>query len=107
MKTEKFHIDFILDCITKIEFCIAGIRKETFKEVQEKQSTVILQMMLIGESAKKLSEDTKNRMDLPWKQIIGFRDIAIHDYVNLDLDRVWDSAQKDIPELKEKLLKYK
>ena len=46
-------------------------------------------------------------MDLPWKQIAGFRDIAIHDYITLDLDRIWDSVNKDIPELKEKLLKYK
>jgi len=75
VKDKKFHIDFMLDCVKKIENSIQGISKEMFLENQEKQSTVILQ----------------------WKQIIGFRDIAIHDYVNLDLDRVWDSAQKDIP----------
>jgi|SRR3989338_10778901 len=107
MKNETFHVDFILDSIRKIEDCINGITKETFKEVQEKQSTVILHLMLIGESSKKLTEETRNKMDLPWKQIAGFRDIAIHDYITLDLDRIWDSVNKDIPELKEKLLKYK
>ena len=41
--------------------------------------------MLIGESAKKLSEETRKKIDLPWKQIIGFRHMAIHDYINLKL----------------------
>ena len=106
MKTEKFYISFILDSIQKIENCITGIKKEAFKELQEKQSTIILQLMLIGETSKKLSEETKDKINLPWKQIIGFRDIAIHDYTNLNLDAIWDTAEKDIPKLKEKLQNY-
>ena len=106
MKTEKFYIDFMLDTIRKIENCIAKISFVDFKNNQEKQSTVILQLILIGETAKKLSNETKNKMDLPWKQIIGFRDMAVHDYTNLNLDAIWDTANKDIPQLKEKLQNY-
>jgi uncharacterized protein with HEPN domain len=36
---------------------------------------------------------------LPWRQITGFRDVLIHDYPNLDLDRVWLVASRDVPEL--------
>lgn len=107
MKSEKFHIDFMLDCVQKIENSAKDIDFETFEANQEKQSTIILQMMLIGESAKKLSEETRNKINLRWKEIVGFRDIAIHDYVSLDLNKVWSTVQKDIPELKTKLLEYK
>ena len=79
MKSEKFHTDLILDSIRKIEEFISGIDKEVFKSNQEKQSAVILQLMLIGESSKNLSAETKDKIDLPWKQITGFRDIDIHD----------------------------
>ncbi|OHB17486.1 MAG: hypothetical protein A2544_01730 [Candidatus Zambryskibacteria bacterium RIFOXYD2_FULL_43_10] len=104
MKSEKFHIDFMLDSIRKIEDSVSGIDKELFKNNQEKQSTIILQLMLIGESAKKLSEETRKKIDLPWKQIIGFRDMAIHDYINLNLDNVWNTVENDIPILKKELL---
>ena len=103
MKSEKFYLDFILDCIRKIENSTSGINKETFLENQEKQSAVILQLMLIGETSKKLSEGIKNKIHLPWKEIAGFRDMAIHDYVNLNLDTVWNTAVDRIPELKQNL----
>ena len=103
MKDEKFHIDFIFDSIRKIEGFTTGISREMFIENEEKQSAIILQLMLIGETSKKLSDEIKNKIDLPWKQIAGFRDMAIHNYVDLDLDTIWDAVQNRIPELKEKL----
>ena len=106
MKTEKFHIDFILDSIRKIEDYTNEITEEMFLDNQEKQSAVILQLLLIGETSKKLSEETINKMDLPWKQIAGFRNMAIHDYTNLNLDIVWKAVKNRIPELKAKLLEY-
>jgi uncharacterized protein with HEPN domain len=107
MKSEKFNIDFMLDCVRKIEDSSKDVDFEVFKNNQEKQSAIILQIMLIGESAKKLSEETKNKINLPWKEIVGFRDIAVHDYISLDLNKIWNSVQNDIPELKKKLLEYK
>ena len=70
------------------------------------QSAVILQLMLIGEVSKKISEETKAQIQLPWKQIIGFRDRAIHNYFNVNLNVVWDTVIMDIPVLKERLGKF-
>ena len=96
----------MLDSARKIDNYTSGVSKKMFLVNQEKQSAIILQLMLIGETSKKLSEEIKSQIDLPWKQIAGFRDIAIHDYVNLNLDVVWEVTQKRIPVLKVKLEEF-
>jgi uncharacterized protein with HEPN domain len=34
------------------------------------------------------------------KRIVAFRNVLVHDYLGLDLDRIWEVTQRDIPELK-------
>ena len=106
-KDDNVYIELILDSIRKIESFLEGFDKEKFIDDQKSQSAVILHLTLIGENSKKISEETKSKIDLQWKEIAGFRDVAIHDYVNLKLDVVWDTITKNIPELKAKLLGYK
>lgn len=50
-----------------------------------------------------MSDETKNKYNLPWKQIIGFRDRAIHNYFEINLNVVWDTIFEDIPVLKKEL----
>ena len=58
----------------------------------------------IGEIAKKISDDTKSKIAIPWKKIIGFRDRAIHNYFDINLGVVWNTILTDIPELKKAIL---
>ncbi len=38
---------------------------------------------------------------IPWREIVGARDKLIHDYMGVDLERVWLMATNDVPKLKE------
>ncbi len=107
MKDDKVQINFILDSIRKTERYISGIDREFFMQNELIQSGILMQLILIGENIKKISDDTKKKIDLPWKNIVGFRDKAIHNYFEMDLDVIWDTIQNDIPELKAKLLEYR
>ena len=53
---------------------------------------------IIGEAANRISPERKAKIvDLPWKQIIGMRHRVIHDYMNVDLDVMWDAIKYDLP----------
>lgn len=106
MKNDNLYIEYLLDSITKIQSFVNGINQAVFTNDQKTQSAVIMQLLLIGETVKKLSEDTKNKIDLPWRDIAGFRDVAIHNYFDVDLDIVWKTIVEDIPTLKEKLSEF-
>jgi len=42
---------------------------------------------------------------VPWAEIVGMRNRLIHVYFDIDIERVWDTIQMDVPELGENLRK--
>ena len=105
MKNDQVYVDQILDSIRKIESFVNELDKQSFLTNTLVQSGVIMQLTLIGEISKKISNDLKRKIDLPWKDISGFRDKAIHNYFDINLDLVWNTIVIDLPQLKERLQK--
>lgn len=103
MKSDTLYIQQVCDALTKIETYTAGMTYEQFRADDKTQSAVIMQLIIIGELTKKVSITTKDTIDLPWKDIAGFRDVAVHEYFHLDLDIVWNTIGERLPEVKGKL----
>jgi uncharacterized protein with HEPN domain len=77
---------------------------EAFVGLREKQDAVIRALEVIGEAARRLSQESKNAMpDIPWPKLIGMRNILIHQYDNVDLDLVYDTVRNFIPPLIERI----
>ena len=106
MKNDRVYCEQILDSIGKIQRFVNGIDKDVFLNDQKTQSAVIMQLALIGELAKRVSEETKTAIAVPWKEIAGFRDRAIHDYYQIDLGIAWDTITLDLEPLADALQKY-
>jgi|GEM_PF-1015883 len=103
MKDNNAYIDLIIAACKKVSEFVSGLDEAVFAKHPMAQSAVIMQLQVIGEVAKKLDEETKGKIDVPWKMIIGLRNIISHDYFLLELNTIWDIASKNIPELEQKL----
>jgi uncharacterized protein with HEPN domain len=64
------------------------------------QDGVIRNLEVIGEATKNLSEDLRvANPSIPWRQIAGMRDVLIHDYLKVNLNRVWRTVENDLQPL--------
>ena len=55
---------------------------------------------IIGEAARRISKETQAAYsDLPWSDMVGMRNIMIHEYDDVDLVIVWETVNNDLPPL--------
>lgn len=99
-KNNFAYIHHIKDSILRISEYIYDVKKKDFLDNYLIQDGVIRQIEIIGEATKNLTLHFRKKYPLiPWKDIAGMRDKLIHDYMGVDIDFVWETAKKDIPEL--------
>ena len=68
------------------------------------QSAVLQKLLVIGEAAGRLPKEfTKRFPEVPWVDIIGFRNIAVHEYFAIRWDIVWVAATEEVPTLKDQI----
>ena len=54
----------------------------------------------IGEAASRLSPQARTKLpDLPWKDMVGMRNRLVHDYMHVDLSKVWHVVEEDLQPL--------
>jgi len=79
-----------------------------FKNNELVVDAVIRNLEVIGEASTHLPANIKEKYStLPWKRIIGLRNIAIHGYFKLDTSMIWAIITKNIPKTKEIMFEIK
>ncbi len=77
-----------------------GLQEQDFLNSRRDQDAVLLQCTVLGEMAKRISLEFRNtHPEIPWRKIMGFRNVVVHDYFQVDFHRAWKIASRDIPEL--------
>lgn len=97
----KLFIEDILEAMNKIEEYIKGLSYEDFTEKEMVEDAVIRKMEIIGEAAKNVPENIKAQYkNIPWKKMVGLRNLTIHEYFGVDLSIIWEIVTKNIPAAK-------
>ncbi|MEK9130013.1 MAG: DUF86 domain-containing protein [Patescibacteria group bacterium] len=104
-KNPKFFLKDILDSINKIEQYVKKKTKNEFLKNYEKQDAIMKRIEIIGEAIKNIPIGIKKKYpEIPWKDIAGMRNILVHEYFGVCMERVWDTAKNDIPKLKKQIV---
>ena len=66
------------------------------------KNAISMCILQIGELVGKLSNEFINTYNaMPWKDIRAMRNIAAHNYGEIDLEVLWETVSTDVPILKE------
>ena len=100
MKDDTVSLRYIFEMIRRVE---ENTRqgKEAFMASHTLQDAVLRNLQTMSETTQRLSETLKaTRPDVEWARIAAFRNVLVHDYLGIDLERIWSILQNDVPILK-------
>jgi uncharacterized protein with HEPN domain len=100
LKDPKLYIIYIRECITRIEsYTIEG--KESFYLDLKTQDAVIRNLETLGDATQQLPEEWKMaHPEVEWRRISDFRNLLAHQYLEINLDIVWNVIEFRLPELR-------
>lgn len=103
MRNERERLLDILESIGQIEkFSAKGF--DAFLQDELIQVWCIHHLLIIGEAARNLPPNLTDRYpDVPWGEIIGLRNVLVHNYFEIDQEVVWGIVENDLPPLRKQV----
>lgn len=100
----RLFVAGMLEGIARIERYTAGLDLEGFAADERTVDAVVRNLEIIGEAARQIPEAIRERYpDIPWRRVIGFRNIVVHEYFAVDVGIIWTIVRENLPALKTKL----
>lgn len=105
MKEEDIlYVGHILDAIDQIGEYLKGSDSKSFIKNALLIDGVARQLAIIGEAANHLSDEFRSEHpNIPFRDIVGMRNIIIHEYAGVGAEFLWETYAHDLPELKHEL----
>ncbi len=100
MRSDEALLIDIYEHAQLVEQRISNTPREAFDADLLFQLGIAHALQIIGEAARQIPENTRVLYpSVPWKQVVGMRHRLVHEYFRINMDRVWDTAQGDVPQL--------
>jgi uncharacterized protein with HEPN domain len=101
MRTEDLYLADILGAADAVADYIRDVSWDRFASERMVRSAVIHELQTIGEAVARISSELKQRHpDIPWDDIVGFRNVVVHEYFGVNMKIVWNTAQHDAPAIR-------
>jgi uncharacterized protein with HEPN domain len=97
----------MLDAARTVEQLSSGLDFTQYSNDRRTQLAVERSLEIIGEAAGRVSASFCNaHPEIPWRQIIGQRNVLIHEYGEIKQERIWKTVIENIPQLIELLKQF-
>jgi len=104
MKRRRTNVDYLLDILDnaeKAERFVEGVEQDAFEANDEKVYAVVHAVQTIGEAARHLPKALRQRYSgIDWDDIVGMRDIVIHEYFGVDPEIIWRTVHENLAPLR-------
>jgi uncharacterized protein with HEPN domain len=91
----------ILEAIDKISTYTHEMTFDEFSRDSLTLDAVSRNLGIIGEAAKNIPEDVRSQHDeIPWREILGMRNVLAHGYMTLDMPTIWQTVTEDLPAIR-------
>ncbi|MFH1115124.1 MAG: DUF86 domain-containing protein [Pseudomonadota bacterium] len=105
MRREHLHLQDILEACDMIRSFLEGLDEATFLAGEIHKAAVLQKLIVIGEASSRLPRAFRDsHPQIEWRDIVAFRNIAVHAYFAVQWDIVWATAVDDVPVLRRKIL---
>jgi len=104
-ESDAVYISHMLECIDRVQEYAQG-DSARFRTTRMVQDAVIRNLQLMAESSQRISDGCKaTAPEIPWRAIVGFRNVLVHEYLAIDIEAVWQVVEHELPPLKLALLR--
>ena len=105
MRPEQLYLRDIIEAADAIDRFCSSVDENEFLQDELRQSAVLQKLIVIGEAASRLPQKFRKQYNqFEWEDIIGFRNIAVHEYFAVLWQIVWNTALQDVPILRQLIL---
>ena len=102
MRSDTERLRDILDAIDQVrKYSSKG--REAFDQDELIQVWIVHHLARLGEATARLSPKLRRYPQAPWKQIIGMRNILVHEYFRIDPETVWTAVEIHLPPLEKRV----
>ena len=103
-RSAVIFLEDILQAIKKVEKYTNGLNYERFNSDEKSADAVMRNLEIIGEASKNIPSELKDKFPkIPWKKMMGLRNIVAHEYFGVDLKIIWEIASENLPGVKPKI----
>lgn len=101
MRSLEVYLKRMVEICNDIQTYISGYTHEQFSKDKKTRDAVILMVVQLGEIANLISKQYPEFKGLKTSEIKKARDILVHHYHKVDIERVWSMATYYVPQVVE------